>query len=182
MTLQSIDARTGEPFGDTLSSSSAANIDRAVQAAHAAFADWQASEGSSRAALLDALAQALEADREALVALADRETGLGLPRLTGELDRTAFQLRRFARIAREGVPFAFTDDPAVAGAPPAGHPAMVRVRVPLGPVAMFAASNFPFAFSVLGGDTASALAAGCSVVVKAHPGHPQTSIRVHGLV
>ena len=182
MTLQSIDARTGLPFGDTLSSSSAADIDIAVQAAHAAFADWQASEGSSRATLLDALAQALESDREALLALADQETGLGLPRLNGELDRTAFQLRRFGAIARKGAPFAFTDDPAVAGGPPAGHPAMLRVRVPLGPVAMFSASNFPFAFSVLGGDTACALAAGCSVVVKAHPGHPQTSRRVHGLV
>lgn len=182
MTLQSIDARTGQPLGPTLSSSSAADIDLAVQAAHAAFADWQASEGSSRAALLDALARALESDRQALVALADQETGLGLPRLNGELDRTAFQLRRFGVIARNGVPFAFTDDPAVSGGPPAGHPAMLRVRMPLGPVAMFSASNFPFAFSVLGGDTASALAAGCSVVVKAHPGHPQTSRRVHGLV
>lgn len=182
MTLQSIDARTGQPFGTTLSSSSAVDIDTVVHAAHAAFADWQTSEGSSRAALLDALAQALESDREALVALADQETGLGLPRLNGELDRTAFQLRRFAAIALQGGAFAFTDDPAVAGGPPAGHPAMMRVRIPLGPVAMFSASNFPFAFSVLGSDTASALAAGCSVVVKAHPGHPQTSVRVHGLV
>lgn len=182
MTLQSIDARTGQAFGPTLTSSGASDIDAAVQAAHAAFAAWQASEGRQRAALLQALAQALETDREALVALADQETGLGLPRLNGELDRTAFQLRRFATLAHNGVPFDFTDDPAVAGAPPTGHPAMMRVRVPLGPVAMFSASNFPFAFSVLGGDTASALAAGCSVVVKAHPGHPQTSLRVHGLV
>ncbi len=181
-TLQSFDARTGQAFGPVLASSSAADIDAAVQVAHAAFADWQTSEGNSRAALLDALAQALESDREELVALADQETGLCLPRLNGELDRTAFQLRRFAAMAQRGGAFAFTDDPAVAGGPPAGHPAMMRVRVPLGPVAMFSASNFPFAFSVLGGDTASALAAGCSVVVKAHPGHPQTSVRVHGLV
>ena len=180
--LQSLDARTGQTFGPVLHASSMAEIDAAVQAAQAAFADWQASEGGHRATLLEALALALESDREALVALADRETGLGLPRLNGELDRTAFQLRRFGAIARSGVPFAFTNDPAVAGAPPAGHPAMMRVRLPLGPVAMFSASNFPFAFSVLGGDTASALAAGCSVVVKAHPGHPQTSVRVHGLV
>ena len=180
--LQSIDARTGQAFGPSFADSPAADIDAAVRAAHAAFADWQASEGSTRAALLEALALALEQDREALVALADQETGLGQPRLNGELDRTAFQLRRFATLAKNGQAFAFTDDPAVAGAPPAGHPAMARVRVPLGPVAMFAASNFPFAFSVLGGDTASALAAGCSVVVKAHPGHPQLSARVHGLI
>jgi NADP-dependent aldehyde dehydrogenase len=80
------------------------------------------------------------------------------------------------------VAFAVTDDPAVAGAPPVGHPAMVRQCVPLGPVAMFSASNFPFAFSVLGGDTASALAAGCPVVVKAHSGHLHLSNRVFGLV
>lgn len=181
MTLLSTDARTGQALGPTLPSSSAADIDAAVRAAHAAFADWQASDGERRAALLEALASGLEAERETLVALADQESGLGLPRLNGELDRTAFQLRRFARLARTGVAFAYLDDPAVPGAPPQGHPAMARVRVPLGPVAMFAASNFPFAFSVLGGDTASALAAGCSVVVKAHPGHPQLSLRTHAL-
>lgn len=181
MTLLSTDARTGQALGPTLPSSSAADIDAAVRAAHAAFADWQASDGERRAALLEALASGLEAERETLVALADQESGLGLPRLNGELDRTAFQLRRFARLARTGVAFACLDDPAVPGAPPQGHPAMARVRVPLGPVAMFAASNFPFAFSVLGGDTASALAAGCSVVVKAHPGHPQLSLRTHAL-
>jgi NADP-dependent aldehyde dehydrogenase len=116
------------------------------------------------------------------VSLADEETALGPVRLNGELDRTAFQLRRFADIAERNVPFDMLDDPAVAGAPPAGHPAMVRQRVPLGPVAMFSASNFPFAFSVLGGDTASALAAGCPVVVKAHSGHLLLSNRVAGLV
>lgn len=180
-TLTSLDARTGQALS-TLNASSAADIHTAVQAAHEAFGTWQASTGAERAALLQALAAALEADREALVPLADQESGLGLPRLNGELDRTAFQLRRFADLAAKGQAFAFTDDPAVAGGPPAGHPPMMRVRVPLGPVAMFAASNFPFAFSVLGGDTASALAAGCSVVVKAHPGHPQTSQRVWGLI
>lgn len=179
--LQSFHARTGAPFGEPLLETSPAGIDTAVQQAQAAFAGWQSSDGPARARLLNALAQALEADREKLVELADTETGLGLPRLNGELDRTAFQLRRFAALALNGVPFVCTDDPAVAGAPPAGHPAMMRVRVPLGPVAMFSASNFPFAFSVLGGDTASALAAGCSVVVKAHPGHPQTSVRIHRL-
>ena len=180
--LQSFNARTGEPYGEALSASTSAELNLAVQRADEAFQSWQASDGAARAGLLHALATALEQDREKLVELADAETGLGLPRLNGELDRTAFQLRRFATLVQNGSAFAFTDDPAVAGAPPAGHPAMMRVRLPLGPVAMFSASNFPFAFSVLGGDTASALAAGCSVVVKAHPGHPHTSVRVHGLV
>jgi len=181
-TLLSLDARTGQPIGEPLPASTPADIDAAVQAAHAAAAAWGASDGATRAGLLRALAEALEAEREALVACADRETALGQVRLQGELDRTAFQLRRFADLAEQGLPFARVDDPAVPGAPPAGHPAMWRQRVPLGPVAMFAASNFPFAFSVLGGDTASALAAGCPVVVKAHPGHPALSLKVMALV
>jgi acyl-CoA reductase-like NAD-dependent aldehyde dehydrogenase len=180
--LQSFRARTGEPLGAPLVASTPQQIDAAVQAAAEAFEGWQSSDGATRGALLRALAQALEGDREALVALADDETALGTVRLNGELDRTAFQLRRFADIAERGVPFAWLDDPAVPGAPPAGHPAMARVQVPLGPVAMFSASNFPFAFSVPGGDTASALAAGCSLVIKAHAGHPLTSQRVHGLM
>ncbi|KRC04068.1 aldehyde dehydrogenase [Hydrogenophaga sp. Root209] len=180
--LQSFDARTGAPNGQALQNSSPTDIDTAAQAAAAAFGTWGSSTGAQRAELLNALAAALESDREALVALADVETALGTARLNGELDRTAFQLRRFADIATRGVPFERLDDPAVAGAPPVGHPAMVLQRVPLGPVAMFAASNFPFAFSVLGGDTAAALAAGCTVVVKAHPGHPQLSQRVFGLI
>ena len=177
-TLQSFNARTGEAYGQAVPATTPEQLHAAIDKAAAAFEDWQASDGVTRANLLNALAAALEQDREKLVELADAETGLGLPRLNGELDRTAFQLRRFATIAQTGGAFAFTDDPAVAGAPPAGHPAMMRVRMPLGPVAMFSASNFPFAFSVLGGDTASALAAGCSVVVKAHSGHLHTSARV----
>jgi acyl-CoA reductase-like NAD-dependent aldehyde dehydrogenase len=176
--LQSFYARTGQPFGEPLHETSTLEMEAAIQRASDAFEAWQSSDGEARASLLNALAQAIEEDREKLVELADAETGLGPPRLNGELDRTAFQLRRFAGIAKSGVPYAYTDDAAVPGAPPAGHPAMMRVRVPLGPVAMFSASNFPFAFSVLGGDTASALAAGCSVVVKAHSGHLHTSIRV----
>jgi acyl-CoA reductase-like NAD-dependent aldehyde dehydrogenase len=181
-TLQSIQARTGEPLGAPLLASTPEQVDAAAQAAAQAFDVWAASSGDTRAQLLKALASALEADRESLVSLADEETALGPVRLNGELDRTAFQLRRFADIATRGVPFEGIDDPVVAGPPPAGHPAMVRQRVPLGPVAMFSASNFPFAFSVLGGDTASALAAGCSVVVKAHSGHLMLSNRVFGLV
>lgn len=176
--LQSFEAKTGQAFGAPLPITTDAELDQRVHLAHDAFAQWQASDGTARQQLLYALAEAIEQDRETLVQLADTETGLGPVRLNGELDRTAFQLRRFGDLAKNGAAFAFTDDPAVAGAPPAGHPAMMRVRVPLGPVAMFSASNFPFAFSVLGGDTASALAAGCSVVVKAHSGHLHTSARV----
>jgi NADP-dependent aldehyde dehydrogenase len=153
-------------------------VDAAVAAARSAADAWAASDGATRAALLRGLADALQAGRDTLVPLADAETSLGPVRLNGEIDRTAFQLRGFADHVAGGAPFAVIDDPAVAGGPPAGRPHLLRVRQPLGPVAMFAASNFPFAFSVLGGDTASALAAGCPVVVKAHPAHPRLSREV----
>lgn len=156
-------------------------IDQAVAQAAAAAASWGESSASVRATLLRGLAAALENQQTELVAIADRETGLGAPRLSGEVARTAFQLRGFAEQVEAGVPWQRIDDPAVPGLPPAGHPRLTRVHRPLGPVAMFAASNFPFAFSVLGGDTASALAAGCPVVVKAHAGHPELSHAVYAL-
>ena len=155
----------------TFIDSTSADVDAAARAAHAAFATYGSSPAATRAKLLRGLADALESQREPLVKLADEETHLGAARLNGELDRTAFQLRGFATQVEQGVAFAFTDDAAVPGTPPVGHPHLMRVRVPLGPVAMFSASNFPFAFSVLGGDTAAALAAGCPVIVKAHRGH-----------
>ncbi|MEC5406221.1 aldehyde dehydrogenase (NADP(+)) [Paraburkholderia sp. MPAMCS5] len=155
-----------------------AAIDRVAELAHAAAPMWRRSSSDVRAALLNGLAAALEANAAALVDLGDSETGLGAARLNGELARTAFQLRGFASEVKAGVPYRTVDDPAVAGAPPAGRPHLTRVLVPLGPVAMFSASNFPFAFSVLGGDTASALAAGCPVIVKAHSGHGALSRKV----
>lgn len=162
----------------TLHDSTPEQIDAAARHAADATPAWATSSGATRARLLRGLADAIEGARERLVPLADGETGLGPGRLNGELDRTAFQLRGFADKAEQGDAFAFTEDEAVAGAPPAGRPRLARVRVPLGPVAMFSASNFPFAFSVLGGDTAAALAAGCTVVGKAHPGHPELSREV----
>ena len=161
--------------------STPAAIDQAVAEAGAAADAWATTAPATRARLLRGLAAALERERVSLVALANDETSLGPVRLNGELDRTAFQLRGFADQVDAGATTAVLDEPAVAGAPPAGRPRLTRVRVPVGPVAMFAASNFPFAFSVLGGDTASALAAGCPVVIKAHPGHPQLSRAVFEL-
>jgi NADP-dependent aldehyde dehydrogenase len=159
----------------------AAQIQATVTAAANVADDWAQSSAQTRAELLRGLAAVLVANREELVRLADEESSLGAARLNGELDRTTFQLGGFADHIEAGHAFAFTDDAAIAGAPPIGRPHLARVRVPLGPVAMFSASNFPLAFSVLGGDTASALAAGCPVVVKAHPGHPKLSRRVFEL-
>lgn len=159
----------------------AAQIRATVTAAANVADDWAQSSAQTRATLLHGLGDVLVAHREALVGLGDEETSLGPVRLNGELDRTNFQLRAFADHVDAGHAFSVSDDAAIVGAPPLGRPHLTRVRIPLGPVAMFAASNFPFAFSVLGGDTASALAAGCPVVIKAHPGHPRLSRKVFEL-
>ncbi|MFF1634339.1 aldehyde dehydrogenase family protein [Leifsonia sp. NPDC058248] len=129
-----------------------------------------------RARWLEALASALETERFELVRIAAAETHLSDARLDGEITRTAAQLRFFADVARDGAYLEATlDAPDPSAVPP--RPDLRRMLRPLGPVAVYAASNFPFAFSVLGNDTASALAAGCPVVVKAHPGHPELSRR-----
>jgi NADP-dependent aldehyde dehydrogenase len=127
------------------------------------------------------IAEALDGARADLVGVADLETGLGEVRLNGELTRTCFQLEVFASVLAEGSYLEAMIDHA--GATPMGsRPDLRRMLVPIGPVAVFAASNFPFAFSVAGGDTASAIAAGCPVLVKAHPSHPQLSDAVAGLL
>ena len=110
-----------------------------------------------------------------LVATAMAETGLGEQRLSGELKRTAVQLRLFADVVLEGSYLDVRIDDADADFALGVRPDLRRYRIPVGPVLNFAASNFPFAFSVAGGDTASALAAGCPVIVKAHSGHPRLS-------
>ncbi|MGH3264372.1 MAG: aldehyde dehydrogenase (NADP(+)) [Trebonia sp.] len=169
------DARTGESRGQVTMAADAVAVDAAVRAAHAtldALADR-----TRRAALLRAAADAVEARADELIAVADAETALGVPRLTGELARVAFQFRFFADIVDDGEFLGVIIDQADPSAVPP-RPELRRWKVPIGTVAVFAASNFPFAFSVPGGDTASALAAGCPVVVKAHPDHPQTSALV----
>ncbi|HEY5272550.1 MAG TPA: aldehyde dehydrogenase (NADP(+)) [Acidimicrobiales bacterium] len=131
---------------------------------------------SWREALLRAMADELDADAAALVGVAMEETALPKARLDGELRRAAFQLRFFADVVADGEFLAVSIDHP--GDSPMGPlPDLRRMRVPLGPVAVFGSSNFPFAFSVPGGDTSSALAAGCPVVIKAHPAHPETSKR-----
>jgi NADP-dependent aldehyde dehydrogenase len=137
---------------------------------------------AGRAELLESVAAALEEARAELVPLADSETGLGETRLGGELTRTRVQLEMFAEVIRDGAFHEAIVDHADPAALPAPRPDLRRTLIPLGPVAVYAASNFPFAFSVAGGDTASALAAGCPVVVKAHSGHPGLSKRVGEIV
>ncbi|QCU79631.1 aldehyde dehydrogenase (NADP(+)) (plasmid) [Citricoccus sp. SGAir0253] len=146
----------------------------AEQASHA----WADTRPAIRATVLDAAAAALDAAADELVPLAMAETHLPEPRLRGELKRTTFQLRLFGEVLRDGGYLDVRIDPANAewpmGAP---RPDLRRWKEALGPVVVFAASNFPFAFSVAGGDTASALAAGNAVILKAHPGHAELSRR-----
>jgi NADP-dependent aldehyde dehydrogenase len=133
------------------------------------------SRPSDRATWLEELATRLDAAADDLVPLAAQETHLGIDRLQGELRRTTFQLRLFARVLRDGSFLQATIDHADPAWPMGARPDLRRMLRPIGPVAVYAASNFPFAFSVAGGDTASALAAGCPVLLKAHPSHPELS-------
>jgi NADP-dependent aldehyde dehydrogenase len=152
-------------------------LESTLAAAQAAAAPLAVSRPDQRAGWLRAVADALDGAADDLVPVAMEESGLPEPRLRGEVARSSGQLRMFADALAEGSLLEVVIDTADPQATPVPRPDLRRMLVPLGPVLVFAASNFPFAFSVCGGDTASALAAGCPVVVKAHPGHPRTSIR-----
>ncbi|MFC8243060.1 aldehyde dehydrogenase (NADP(+)) [Streptomyces chartreusis] len=168
----SVDPRTGKQREQVAVEATAQEVDTAVRAAHEARGSL--ADRTVRSAFLRSAADRLQAAKDQLVEAADAETALGPVRLTGELARTCYQLRAFADIVDEG---AFLDvvinHPDDTATPPV--PDLRRYKVSLGVVAVYSASNFPFAFSVAGGDTASALAAGCPVVVKAHPDHPALS-------
>ncbi|MFI9116872.1 aldehyde dehydrogenase (NADP(+)) [Streptomyces venezuelae] len=170
--MWSVDPRTGKPRERVGTESTAADVDRAVRAAHQAREAL--ADRTVRAAFLRTAADLLDGAGERIVGTADAETALGPVRLTGELARTTAQLRAFAEVVEEGSFLDVRIDLPDPGATPP-RPDMRRWKIPLGVVAVYAASNFPLAFSVPGGDTASALAAGCPVVVKGHPDHPATS-------
>jgi len=150
-------------------------INLAVLKAAEAFRTIRQYSTETRSAFLDTIADEIDKLGSVLIETADAETGLGLPRLESERGRTTSQLRLFANLLREGSYVEAILDTALPNRKPAPRPDLRRMLMPLGPIAVFGASNFPFAFSVAGGDTASAFAAGCSVIVKAHPGHPGTS-------
>jgi NADP-dependent aldehyde dehydrogenase len=158
-------------------------LNQVLTAAAEAAGPAAASTPAERAPWLIAAADALDAAADELVELAARETHLpAKPRLAGELARTTFQLRLFAEVLADGTFLDATVDHADSAWPMGARPDIRRMKVALGPVLVFAASNFPFAFSVAGGDTAAALAAGCPVIVKAHPGHPSLSARTGEIV
>jgi NADP-dependent aldehyde dehydrogenase len=173
-----IDPRTGDPVGDGVPQTTAEQLEVLLAAAQEAAGAFGASPPAVRSGLLRALADALDSNVTTLAELAGRETGLPSGRLVGEVARTSFQLRLFAEVVEEGGYLEAIIDSADSEAAPVARPDLRRILEPLGPVLVFAASNFPFAFSVLGGDTASALATGSPVLVKAHGSHPALSAEV----
>ncbi|MFB4307079.1 aldehyde dehydrogenase (NADP(+)) [Actinomadura sp. GTD37] len=179
--ITAVDPRTGDGFGPEYRYGDRGDVERACALADEAFDAYRATTAERRAAFLEAIAGRLDELTGVLVRRAVSETGLPEARLTGEVGRTTGQLRLFAADLREGQTRAGPLATGGEGRPilsvdPAGDggPEIRQGRVALGPVAVFGASNFPFAFSVAGGDTASALAAGCPVIAKAHDAHPGT--------
>jgi NADP-dependent aldehyde dehydrogenase len=174
-TFRAVNPATGEPLAPEFHEASAAEVARALDASALAFTGYRLRPGAERAKFLETIADEIEKLGDALLQRANAETGLPLARLAGERARTCGQLRLFAQVAREGSWVDARIDPALPDRQPQPRPDLRRMLIPLGPVVVFGSSNFPLAFSVAGGDTASALAAGCTVVVKAHRAHPGTA-------
>ncbi len=160
---------------DEFSDGDAVMVDRAVEAAEAAFTSYSRTTGAERGAFLRRIAEEIEERSGDLTSIATRESALPESRIQGERKRTVDQLRMFAGFIEADDHLDTRHDAAIPDRLPAPRPDLRLVHRPIGPVAVFGASNFPLAFSTAGGDTASALAAGCPVVVKGHPAHPGTS-------
>ena len=154
------------------------NIDQLFESAQESFLFYKNLSGKEKGAFLETLAEILESHRAEIVPLAVKESNLPEGRINGELGRTTGQIKLFANLVKEGSWVEATVDPADPGRQPLPKADIRRMLTPLGPVVVFGASNFPLAFSTAGGDTISALAAGCPVIYKAHPAHPETSKKV----
>src|ERR1700690_2277780 len=170
---------TGEQRSLGFQEDGAAEVLAATEHAASALKEFAGRPLNWRAEVLRTMAEELEGDSVNLIALANFETALPTTRLEGELRRPAYQLRFFADVVADGSFLDATIDHAI-DSPMGPLPDLRRMRAPIGVVGGFGSSNFPFAFSVPGGDTASALAAGCPVVIKAHPAHPATSAAAFG--
>jgi alpha-ketoglutaric semialdehyde dehydrogenase len=180
--LRGHDPAKGQALEPSFAEATEAEIDRACRLADAAFPAYSTLAPKARAAFLREIAREIMELGDTLLERANRETALPLPRLQGERGRTVAQLEMFAALIEEGSWVDARIDRAKPDRTPLPRPDLRRMRVALGPVVVFGASNFPFAFSVAGGDTASALAAGCPVVVKAHPAHPGVCELVGGAI
>jgi NADP-dependent aldehyde dehydrogenase len=170
-----VNPATGEQMAPEFGGGSAKNVDDACTLAGRAFDAYRATTLEQRAHFLETIAQGIMDLGDVLVERVMSESGLPRPRIEGERTRTVGQLRLFAALVREGRWLGVTLDSAMPDRKPLPRPDLRTRKIPLGPVAVFGASNFPLAFSVAGGDTASALAAGCPVVAKSHPSHLGTS-------
>src|SRR5688572_7432632 len=174
-TFQARNATTGETMQPSFSAAGNAEVERAGALAWSAFEPFRGLEPDARARFLETIADRIQALGDELLERGHAETGLPIARLTGERGRTIGQLRLFADELRKGGWLGLRVDPAMPDRKPLPRSDLRQRKVALGPVAVFGASNFPLAFSVAGGDTAAALAAGCPVIVKGHSAHPGTS-------
>lgn len=180
--FHALDPATGAELPETFHESGPEQVELACAAAADASATYRSLPLTQRAAFLEAIADEIDALGDTLTTRVVAETALPTARATGERGRTAGQLRLFAAVVRDGSFLGRRHDSALPERQPLPRPELHLVQVPVGPVAVFGASNFPLAFSVAGGDTAAALAAGCPVIVKAHPAHPGVSELVAGAV
>lgn len=175
---RAVEAATGAPLEPAFASATAEQAERACALAAEALDTYRETTLQVRADFLEAIARNILDLGDDLVTRCMAETGLPRPRIEGERGRTVGQLRMFAEVVRRGAFLGLRIDTALPGRTPLPRPDLRLRRIAVGPVLVFGASNFPLAFSVAGGDTASALAAGCPVIVKAHPAHPGTSALV----
>ncbi|QQK64543.1 aldehyde dehydrogenase (NADP(+)) [Cobetia sp. cqz5-12] len=180
--VHAINPANGERLAPGYPAGGAREVELACQLAHDAFDSFRETDAETRAGFLETIAEEIEAIGEQITERALQETGLPRARLEGERGRTCGQLRLFAGVVRAGEWLDVRIDPAMPERSPMPRADLRQRRIGLGPVAVFGASNFPLAFSVAGGDTASALAAGCPVIVKAHSAHPGTSELVGGAI
>jgi alpha-ketoglutaric semialdehyde dehydrogenase len=173
--IEAIDPSTGAALAPAFGGAGAQDLERACALAHAAFDTYRETSLERRARFLETIAENILATGDLLVERCVAESGLPRARIEGERGRTVNQLRMFAAVVRQGDFLEARIDPAQPDRVPLPRADLRLRNIPVGPVAVFGASNFPLAFSVAGGDTASALAAGCPVIVKAHSAHPGTS-------
>lgn len=181
-TFSAFNPATGETMEPVYACANAEDVEQAVALSHAAAPAYGKLSGKEKAKFLRTIADGFDRASDLLVERANLETALPLPRLKGEVARTSNQLRLFAEVVEEGSWVNARIDLANPGRTPLPKPDIRSMLRPLGPVVVFGASNFPLAFSVAGGDTASALAAGNPVIVKAHPAHPGTSELAGGII
>ena len=180
--FRAFDPAAAKELEPVFHSASAAELERAIKLASAAAPAWAKLPGAERNRFLRLIADKLDANAALLAARAVQETGLPLARCTGEVARTSGQLRLYGETAARGDWLDARIETALPERKPLPKPDHRSMLRPLGPVVVFGSSNFPFAYSVAGGDTASAFAAGCPVIVKAHPAHPGTGELVGQLI